>query len=56
MNTLHLTDEQLAWLGQAFLESSTDTKIALDPKGKFEQQLEDLGAFNDSESWVEAAE
>jgi hypothetical protein len=56
MNTLYLTDEQLIWLGQAFLASATDIKIAIDPKGKFEQQLEDQGAFDDEESWIEAAE
>ena len=55
MTTLHLTDEQLIWLGQTFLDSAIDIKVAIDPKGKFEQQLEDLGAFDDVESW-EAAE
>ena len=51
MNTIHLTDDQLAWLAQAFVDSTTDIKIAIDPKGKFEQQLEDIGAFDDVESW-----
>ena len=52
---VYFTDEQLAWLAQAFVDSNTDIKIAIDPEGKFEQQLEDLGAFDDVESW-EAAE
>jgi len=54
MTTLYFTQDQLAWLAQAFVDSTTDVKIAIDPKGKFEQQLQDLGAFDDVESWETA--
>ena len=55
MITIDFTPEQLAWLAEAFIHSTTDVKIAIDPKGKFEQQLEELGAFDETESWHTAA-
>lgn len=47
MNTIYLSDKQLAWLGKVFLETDANTKIKIDAKYKLEQQLDELGAFDE---------
>jgi hypothetical protein len=46
MNTIYLTDQQLAWLAQVFDDATVEQKIDMDPRAHLEQQLADLGAFD----------
>jgi hypothetical protein len=56
MTAVYFTQEQLAWLAQAWSDTPAEVKDQLDANCKFENQLLDVGAYDDEESWLEAAE
>jgi hypothetical protein len=46
MTPVYFTQEQLAWLAQAWSETSVEIKDVLDANCKFENQLIDVNAYD----------
>ena len=46
MTAVYFTDEQLAWLAQAWSDTDVQIKDSLDGACKFENQLLDVGAYD----------
>jgi len=46
MKAVYFSEEQLAWLAQAWSETPVEVKENLDANCKFENQLLDVGAYD----------
>lgn len=49
MNAVYFTEDQLAWLAQAWSNTPVEIKDQLDANCKFENQLLDVGAYDQLE-------